>query len=121
MLFPLALLIPFAASAGLYLWFRSLDRGKSYWLAGLGAAAVVAAVRMGFVALGVYLLQHTSGWLQLPGYAMTLCGLPESFLMPRRIDGSVEVLARLTALVVAGSAAWVFAIAGFAAHAKQHS
>ena len=74
---------------------------------------------MVLVALGVYLLKHTSGWLQLPGYARALCGLPESWLMRRRMDDSVEYLAGLASLLATGSVAWVFAMAGLAALTKQ--
>jgi hypothetical protein len=69
---PMALLAPIAASVGLFLWFRRLAGRRAYWLAAGGATAFVAALRIGLMALGVYFLEHTSGWLQLPGYAMAL-------------------------------------------------
>lgn len=119
MLFPLALLVPLAASAGIYFLFRSLAGGKGYWIAAAKAAGITAAVRIGLVACGAYLLENTSGWLQLPGYAMALCGLPEMLLMPGRIYGSAESMAQLAALVVAGSAAWIFALASLAARGRR--
>jgi hypothetical protein len=121
MIFPVVLLLPLAASAGLYLWFRSLNTGKTYWRIVVKVAAVVAATRIGLVTIGVYVLWHTSGWLQLPAYAMVLCGLPEELLMLRRIGPSVAVLAGLSALLMAGSATWVFTIAGLAARGKPPS
>ena len=118
MFFLTALVVPLAVSVGLHVWFRRLVGGRAYWLAAVGAAAFVATLRIGFVALGGYLLEHSSGWLQLPGYAMALCGLPEALLMPR--PRSAGTLGRLAGLLVAGSAAWVFAIA-IAARARQRS
>ena len=121
MLFPVSLLIPVAASVALYFWFQKQDGGKRYWLIAAAATGVVASARMGFVASGVYLLENASGWVQLPAYAMALCGLPEALLLARPIDRSAEVLIRLAALLLAGSGAWVFAIAGLAARAKHPS
>lgn len=119
MIFPIALLIPVAASFGCFLWFRDRAAGAKYWQTASKVAGIVAALRIGCVALGVYFLEYTSGWLQLPGYAMALCGLPELYLMPKPTWGAPEGLARLAALNVLGSAAWTFALAGLAARARR--
>ena len=119
MLFPLALLVPIAASVAVYLLFTSIDAGKRYWMSAAKAAAAVAALRIALVATGAYLLENTSGWLQLPAYFMALCGLPEMILLPRPSWGKTGTMIHLSALMVAGSAAWIFALAALAARSKQ--
>ena len=119
MIVPFALLIPLAASAVCFLWFRGLAPAENYWITVAKVAGLLAAFRIGTVSLGAYLLENTSGWLQLPGYAMTLCGLPEVYWMPRRMWGSFEGLARLAVLVLPGSSAWTFALAGLAARGRR--
>jgi hypothetical protein len=119
MIFPIALLIPLAASAACFLWFRRRAGGAKYWITVAKIAGMIAAGRIGVVALGAYLLENTSGWLQLPAYFMALCGLPEIYWMPRRMWGSVEGVARFAALLIPGSAAWTFALAALAARGRR--
>lgn len=121
MILPLALLIPVAASICLYLSFKTLDGGRSYWITAAVVALTIGAARIILVALGVYFLERTSGWLQLPGYAMALAGLPEWVLLGRRTGSAIPILPVLAALLLAGSAIWVFAVAGLAALAKSRA
>jgi hypothetical protein len=113
----LLLMVFLAASACLYLWFRRFAGGKAYWLTVAGVAMAIAILRIGFVTLGWHLME-SSGRQQLLGYCMSLCGLPEAVLMPRPPSRSAESLGTLAVLVVAGSAAWVFAVA-IAARARR--
>jgi hypothetical protein len=108
-----------AASACLYLWFRRSAGGKAYWLTVAGVAMAIAILRIGSVTLGWHLME-SSGQLQVLGYFMSLCGLPEAVLMPRPPSRSAESLGTLAVLLVAGSAAWVFAVA-LAARAGRRS
>jgi len=115
----LLLAVLVAASACLYLWFRRIAGGKAYWLTVAGVAMAIATLRIGSVTLGWRLLE-SSGRLQLLGYCMSLSGLPEAVLMPRPPSRSAESLGTLACLLVAGSAAWVFATA-IAARARGRS
>ena len=108
-----------AASTCLYLWFRRVADGKAYWRTVAGVAIAIAILRIGSVTLGWHLLE-SSGRQQLLGYCMSLCGLPEAVLMPRPPSRSAESLGSLAVLLVAGSAAWVFAVA-IAARARGRS
>ena len=119
MLFLVAPLVPIAASVAIYFLFTGIDGGKRYWMAVAKAAAAVAALRIALVAAGGYLLENTSGWLQLPAYFMALCGLPEMILLPRPSWGKPGTMILLSALMVAGTAAWIFALAALAARSKQ--
>jgi len=119
MLFPVALLVPIAASVAVYFLFTGIDAGRHYWIAAAKAAAAVAGLRIALVSAGVYLLENTSGWLQLPAYFMALCGLPEMILLPRPSWGKAGTMILLSALMVAGTAAWIFALAVLAARGKR--
>jgi len=76
-------------------------------------------LRIALVALGAYLLENTSGWLPLPGYAMALSGLPEIYLLPQPEWGTVGALASMSAVIAPGTAAWTFALAAFAARGRR--
>ena len=119
MLFPVVLLVPIAASVAVYFLFTGIDAGKRYWMAAAKAAAAVAALRIALVATGAYLLENTSGWLQLPAYFMALCGLPEMALLPKPSWGKPGTMILLSALMVAGTAAWIFALAALAARTMR--
>jgi hypothetical protein len=118
MLFPVALLVPILASLIVYRWFQKQSGGTNYWAKAAAISGIVAAIRISFVSLGAYVLGNTSSWLQLPAYVMALCALPEAILMGRPVDRSWWGLA---GLLLAGSAAWIFAIAALAARAKTRS
>jgi hypothetical protein len=120
MLLPIALAIPFVASLACFLWFRNFAGEASYWLRAAKVAGAVAALRIGVVALGAYLLENTSGWLQLPGYGMALCGLPEIYFLPQRTWGTVAAVFTMSVLIIPGAAAWTFALAGLAARRAPH-
>ena len=119
MIFPFALLIPLAASAACFLWFHRQAGGAYYWSAAAKVAAIIGFLRISLVVLGAYFVEETSGWLQVPGYAMTLCSLPEAVWMPRTRWWSAEGISRLAALILAGSAAWTFALAGLAVYVRR--
>jgi hypothetical protein len=114
MLFPVALLIPIGATLACFLWFRNRAVKLDYWRSAARVAGIAAGLRVGLVALGAYLLENTSGWLQLPGYAMALCGLPEIYLLPQRTWGTAGALTSMAVVMVPGTAAWTFALAGLA-------
>jgi hypothetical protein len=119
MLFPVLLLVPIVASVAIYYLFVRLEPGRHYWATITKAAATIATLRIALASAGAYLLENTSGWLQLPAYLMALCGLPEMILLPRPSWGRTETLLQLAGLIIVGTAGWICAIAALATYGKR--
>jgi hypothetical protein len=94
MLFLVVLLVPIVTSVAIYHLFVRFELGRHYWVRAAKATAIIAGLRIALVSAGAYLLENTSGWLQLPAYCIALLGLPELLLFPRPIWGRSDTLVR---------------------------
>lgn len=116
---PTPLVVLLLGTYGLYRWFYRREGGAAYWLIAAGISVAITLIRVGCVSAGLFLLQRPSSWLQIPAGIMAYLGLPEASLMHRRMENTVEYLTQLGAVVLAGSAIWIFAVAAVAALARH--
>ena len=114
MALPCLLLFFLALSAGLYLWFYRFRTTGALWRAAAVLALALAGSRMTCSLLGGFILESTSGSLQIPAYFLALTALPEAALAQSLIGRSWPSPPLLAGLLCFGSFAWVFTIAGAA-------
>ena len=70
--------------AGMYGLMHRLPDRRSLWRTALIVGVGTGALRAALSSLGWYIVEHTGGPLQIPGFAMAMMAWPEAALLAER-------------------------------------
>lgn len=84
MILPAVLILFAVAIAVLYSHLRRQPDRRSLWRTTLRIGLGVGATRAALASLGWYVVEHTGGPHQIPGFALAMLAWPEAAILPRR-------------------------------------
>ena len=87
MIASIALVVVTLVIAGMYGLMRRLPDRRSLWRTALIVGVGTGVLRAALSSLGWYIVEHTGGPLQIPGFAMAMMAWPEAALLAERRVG----------------------------------
>jgi hypothetical protein len=87
MIASIALVVVTLVIAGMYGLMRRLPDRRSLWRTALIVGVGTGVLRAALSSLGWYIVEHTGGPLQIPGFAMAMMAWPEAALLAERHVG----------------------------------
>ena len=78
------IVVALAALVGGVYWFFSTRREPTVLRTALYIGCLLGAVRGGLATIGWYVVEHTGGPLQVPGFALAMLAWPEAILISER-------------------------------------
>jgi hypothetical protein len=93
-----ALLIPLFIVAGLslYRYLATKQSAHTLWRSSLAIGTIVGTSRAALVCVGWLCVEHTSGALQIPGFALAMLAFPEALALNTRRPGPAPLSLYLT-------------------------
>lgn len=87
MIAPIALVVVALVIAGMYWLMRRQPDRRSLWRTALIVGVGTGVLRAALSSFGWYVVEHTGGSLQIPGFAMAMMAWPEAALLAERRVG----------------------------------
>ena len=113
MVLPTIVVVLAALVGGLYWFFSTRPKQRSVLRTALLVGCVLGALRAGLASFGWYVVEHTGGPLQVPGFALAMLAWPEGMLISERRTTAAPpgFYVRLSMLLFTSTVAMIGAIA----------